>query len=544
MSGFLVHRAEKDAFPRRRWSASKPQGGRGWNLATFPSTIVSGTDFSASSHHPAPSEGPGSEKEGPAIRGALVHFVLASGLGAALRFLLFPAISSVMPLEEFGKVGLYLASTPFLALAVGWCMVTPWVIGFHGRDQTSNRRLLGGMILFTGGSCALLGLVGWFHHEPVAAWIGPGLGPAAVVEAIATAGLATLSAAFLELDKIRQESRRYLASSLFQALLQVGTACAAVVFLEATFAMFVHGYFVGCLLALIVQFLQRVGQGGPLPPDLASTGALWSRALPLTATSALSLVASLGDRHFVQAASGLASVGVYMMGAKIGEIVQQLVHAPMLARMTPSLLAVRASAPLMFRKHFETEFRRLMVLSLLSTVLLSAGLDLVFRILLPREFAAGVAIASLFLVSHVLSTLGDGLAMPVLVHGRIKTLAAFSAVGAFLSLGANALLTPTYGLLGAALAAVLVQAAGMLQAWSASRSLPDHVPLSGKTRFLILCTAGAPALQALLAVLTPHSWQGMVGRGTLAVVVISLLFGKYLREITRSILPIPNRIRI
>lgn len=485
----------------------------------------------------------GDADSGAATRGILLHFMLASGIGAALRFLLFPLLSSAMSMDDFGKVGLYLATTPFLALAVGWSMVTPWVIGFHERDPESNRRLLGGMILFTGAFCSLLGLAGWLRPEAFASWIGPGLGPWGVVEAVATAGLSTLSSAFLELDKIRQESRRYLLSSLLQALLQVGTACAAVLWLESSFAMFVHGYFAGCLLALSVQFLLRRGRGGPLFPDLASTTALWTRALPLTATSALSLVASLGDRHFVQAASGLASVGVYMMGAKIGEIVQQLVHAPMLARMTPSLLASRAREPELFRDRFESEFRRLLALSLLSTCLLSAGLDLVFHLLLPPAYAAGVAIASLFLLSHVLSTLGDGLAMPVLIHGRLKTYAAFTAVGALLSLGANGLLTPAYGLLGAAIAAVLVQAAGMLQSLLASRALHDHRPFSGKTRFLVLCSAGIPGLQAAIAVVAPHSWLGILARITLAVVVLVLLFGTPYRSITTSILPLTNPFR-
>ena len=504
---------------------------------------MSGSDSNAPSRVPPSAAEAGVPRQGAAIGGILFHFMLASGIGAALRFLLFPLLSSVLPMDEFGKVGLYLATTPFLALAVGWSMVTPWVIGFHERTPESNRRLLGGMILFTALSCAVLGLVGWFAHGTFASWIGPGLGRWGVVEAIATAGLATLSSAFLELDKIRQESLRYLGASLLQAVLQVGTACAAVLLLEASFPMFVHGYFAGCLLALVAQVLLRHGHGGPLLPDLASTTTLWTRALPLTATSALSLVASLGDRHFVQAASGLASVGVYMMGAKIGEIVQQLVHAPMLARMTPALLAGRARDPERFREHFQDEFRRLLGLSLLATCLLSAGLDLVFHLLLPPAYAAGVAIASLFLLSHVLSTLGDGLALPVLVHGRLKTYAGFTAVGALLSLGANGLLTPLYGLLGAACAAVVVQAAGVLQAWLASRALQDHTPLSRTTRFLVCCTVGIPGLQAVFAVVAPHSWVGILVRTTLAIVVLGVFSTTPWRTLLPSIAPLTNPFR-
>lgn len=523
----------------RRGTSAESVGEFGY----VPRKTVSGSDsLPPTPVRSSPAEA-GNEDPGAATRGILLHFMLASGIGAALRFLLFPVLSSAMSMDEFGKVGLYLATSPFLALAVGWCMVTPWVIGFHERDEESNRRLLGGMLLFTGTSCVVLGLVGGLRHEAFASWIGPGLGPWGVVEAVATAGLSTLSSAFLELDKIRQESRRYLLSSLVQALLQVGTACLAVLALDGSFAMFVHGYLAGCFLSFAVQFLLRRRRGGPLPPDLASTRALWSRALPLTATSALSLVASLGDRHFVQAASGLASVGVYMMGAKIGEIVQQLVHAPMLARMTPALLASRAREPDRFRDHFETEFRRLMAVSLLSTCLLSAGLDLVFHLLLPPAYSAGVAIASLFLLSHVLSTLGDGLAMPVLIHGRLKTYAGFTAVGALLSLGANGLLTPFYGLLGAACAAVLVQAGGVLQSWLASRALVDHTPFSRSTRFLVLCAGAIPGLQVVFAVFAPHSWLGILGRITLAIVVIGLFLGTPLRILTASILPLTNPFR-
>lgn len=470
----------------------------------------------------------------------LLHFFLASALGAGLRFLLFPALSGSMAPEEFGKVGLYLATSPFLALVLGWSMTIPWVIGYHERDDDANRRLLGGVFVSIGLCWAALSALALVFHERVAAWIGPGLDATGVLEAVASVALSCLSMAYLELDKIRQESRRYLVASLAQSILQVGLALVFVRFTSPTFPMFVHGYLVANLVVLLLQAVARRGQGPRRPSFLASFG-LWRAALPVSATTAFALVANLGDRHFVEAAAGLASVGVYTMAAKLGEIVQQLVHLPVLGAMTPVLLHAFGKDRAAFGERFEAELRRLLVLSVLASTALAAAIAPVYGLLLPEGYRSGIPVTLMFLLSFAIGVVGQGLAMPVLAHGRLGTFARFTAISAVVSLVANALLTPRMGSTGAAIASLIVQTTTLVQSYFASRSLPGWRPFENPTRILILVALAAPAMECLTVLRIPQPFAATGWRIGIFLGTITFLASPFLRPTTLTALAFRSR---
>jgi len=465
----------------------------------------------------------------------LLHFFLASALGAGLRFLLFPVLSGSMAPEEFGKVGLYLATSPFLALVLGWSMTIPWVIGYHERDDDANRRLLGGLFVSIVLCWIALSVVAGLFHERVAAWIGPGLDATGVLEAVASVALSCLSAAYLELDKIRQESRRYLLSSLAQSFLQVGLALAFVRLTSPTFPMFVHGYLAANLIVLLLQVLARLGQG-PRRPSFAASYGLWRAALPVSATTAFALVASLGDRHFVEAATGLAGVGVYTMAAKLGEIVQQLVHLPVLGAMTPVLLQVFGKDRAAFGARFEGELRRLLILSVMATTALAGAITPVYVLLLPDGYQAGIPVSLMFLLSFAIGVVGQGLAMPVLAHGRLGTFARFTAISAVVSLVANALLTPRLGTTGAAVASLIVQTCTLVQSYFATRALPGWKPFSPTTRILIFLALAAPLMECLTPIWAGPGLSGTTWRVGIFLATAGILDLPLLRAASREAL--------
>lgn len=468
-------------------------------------------------------------------RGVLLNFFLASALGAGLRFLLFPLLSRSLSPEEFGKVGLYLASSPFVALALGWCLTIPWVIGYHAREERDNRRLLGGIAAWIVVLWALSVPVAWAFPDLLARWFAPGLDAFGIAEATASVALAGISTAYLELDKIRQESRRYLWASLLQTVAQVAGALLAVWWGGPSFAMFVHGTLAANLLVLAIQAGLRITTG-PLLPEARATLRLWKAALPVVATTAFALVASLGDRHFVEAAAGLAGVGWFTMAAKLGEIAQQLVHLPVLGAMTPLLLRTFAQERATFADRFEGELQRLAVFSLVATTSLGALIHPLYTLLLPPGYERGAPVTLVFLLAFAVGAGAQGLGLPILAHGRLGTFARFTAVSAVVSLGANALLTPRLGPAGAALAAVLVQVTTLVLTLSTSSRLPGWKPLLAPTWSLLGLSIAIPLLQSITPLWFSDPWSATSCRIMILLGTFGILLSPHLQQVTRQAL--------
>ena len=435
--------------------------------------------------------------------------MLASGISAALRFFAFPLLASLMTPEEFGRATLFLATLPFLALATSWNLAVPWVVDYHGETEDVNRRRMGGAIAVAAGSGLVLGAIAWNLQPWIEARLDFGASRAGYLQMIACSAFSTISLLYLELDKIRQETSRYLLESLLQTVLQLGAGVAGVFVAGPTFPSFLAGHTAGCAAVLLVQVVARPRNTTPLRPPWRETLGLWGRALPITLSSALAVIASLGDRQFVRAAAGYADVALYTMGAKIGEISQQILQLPLLAAMAPALLAVFHKDPEAFPRRFGDEMRRFLGLSLLASTSLGASLDILYAYLLPASYAPGIPVSIFFLWSFAIGGIGQVWATGVLAQGRLYAMMRFTATAAVSSLVFNSLLTPRYHAFGAAMAAVIVQSITCLQSWSAAGNLRKAIP--GGTRFLLWSALVLPGLQLASALFIPAPWwnQGL-----------------------------------
>lgn len=458
----------------------------------------------------------------------------ASGASAALRFLALPLLAALMSAEEFGRASLFLATLPFLSLAISWNLAVPWVIDYHGKTDVDNRRLMGGAMAVVAGSGAVLGALAWLLHP----WIEPlmdfGVGRAGYLQMVACAVLSSISLLHLELDKIRQETGRYLVSSLAQTLLQLGAALGWILVDGPDFRAFLSGHAAGCLLLVAFQSLARRGAQSPLLPRPADTFRLWIRALPIALSSTFALVASLADRQFVRAATSYADVAYYTMGAKIGEIVQQIVLVPALAAMTPALLAFAHRDPESLEDGFRLEMRRFAALAMLATTSLAAALDPLYALLLPPSYAPGIPVSLLFLCAFALGGIGQAWASTILARGRLHAMMRLTATAALASLALNALLTPRFHMLGAAVAAICVQGISCLQSWIAAgriRHCLDH-----DTRTLVAASLLLPGLQLGAAWIAPSAAWSIGLRAALWLVALALAWSTgFLQELAAQV---------
>lgn len=447
--------------------------------------------------------------------------MMASGASTALRFLAFPLLAALMSTEEFGRASLFLATLPFLALAMSWNLAVPWVVDYHGVGEDENRRRMGGALSVLAASGLLLGAAAWVLHPWIESRMDFGVGRWGYLQMIACSVLSSVSLLHLELDKIRQETGRFLASSLVQTALQLGMAVGWVLVRGPSFQSFLAGHTVGCVLVALYQSIARAGGSSPLLPRWTDILHLWKRALPIALSSSFALIASLGDRHFVRAATGYADVALYTMSAKIGEIVQQMLLTPFLAALAPALLTLAHKDPKGLVDRFRTDMHRFLGLVLFATTALAAVLDLLYAILLPPAYAPGIPISILFLWGFAIGGVGQAWATTILAQGRLMAVTRLTATAAASSLVLNAILTPRLHTLGAAIAAVCVQGITCAQSWATAGEI-RHC-LERKSHALVVAVFVLPALQLAAATMIPSPLWSMALRFLLWLAALGIL---------------------
>lgn len=426
---------------------------------------------------------------------AVLHFMVASAVSAALRFLAFPLLAATMSSEEFGKVSLFLATLPFLAFLTSLSLTVPWIVDWHGQTDEENRRRMGATLVVTGAAGLALSLV----LIPATPWLDSrfhfGLGSMGYQWMLLAAVAGSVSQVYLELDKILQQSFRYLGASLVQVGLQLGASLGWTLGHQASFSAFLEAWaWSGAAIAL-VQILWRGSRPGPLLPRVRHLTTLLHRGLPTSLSTAFALISSLADRQFVHTAAGFTQVAFYTMGAKIGEIIQQIVVVPFLAAVTPALLAIVHRDPDTFPAHFAATWKRFLAVVILATTSLGATVDLLYHILLPQAYGAAIPITLFFLLGFTFMGIGQLWSTAVLAHGRLQLLMRLTLVSAVASLACNALLTPRFQGVGAACAAVLVQVLACLQSWWIARRTVGVPPLPTSLRWLLVASLVLPTLQ-------------------------------------------------
>jgi len=440
---------------------------------------------------------------------AVVHFMIASAVSAALRFLAFPFLAATLTSEEFGKVSLFLATLPFLTFLTSLSLTVPWIVDWHGQTEDENRQRMGATLAVVGAAgLALLPLV-VVAHAFLESRLGFGIGAEGYGWMLVAALAGSISQTYLELDKILQQSSRYLASSLVQVGLQLGASLAWVLGHQATFPAFLEAWALSGVIIAVFQIVWRGSRPGPLPPRLHHIATLLRRGLPTSLSTAFALVSSLADRQFVHAAAGFTQVAFYTMGAKIGEIIQQIVVVPFLSAVIPSLLAVFHRDPGEFATHYAAAWKRFLALVILATTTLGAGIDILYHILLPGVYASAIPITLFFLLGFTFMGIGQLWSAAILAHGRLSLMMRLTLVSALASLACNAVLTPRFQGRGAALAAVLVQVLACLQSWWIARRTLGLPPLPPALRWLVVASLALPAMQLGASLAIPDPGLGL-----------------------------------
>ncbi len=377
-------------------------------------------------------------------------YAVANFLQRGLTFILLPLYTRYLSRSEFGAMDLLYQTVFILGLLTSAGITQGLSRGFYLENNTeaSRRRLLGTVFAFLLPFSLLISLMVWFFADQLSVIIFKGEGSATWIRLTALFYLFTsLQRLPLQLMKTRQESKRYAFHSL--------VCFALVATLNIVFIVGMKWGLNGMILANVIGF----GISGVIlfPGFLKSLDINFefTRLKPLLAFGAAMVpalmarkVLEVSDRYLLPQYSSLDELGIYVMGAKIANLLDVLVLVPFLYAWQPFFYSQsnNENAPHIFSRvaHF---MLIVMGVVFLSVEAISSPL---LHILGGGQYNGAQSVVSLLVLGVVFNGIQYTISPGIHLKKKLAQEAGIMGLAAAINLALNIILIPKYGRVGAA----------------------------------------------------------------------------------------------
>lgn len=433
-----------------------------------------------------------------------------------------PIVTRLLEPSEYGVVALVLALNVVVAALVGLGIPAAITREFFEHDEVLDPRAT--TLIVTTGLVALLGAA--IVAATIPLWqpaIAPGQGTAlllGVVIAVPAATAGAASSLLLVQERPIGYTAIVLAGSLGAQVMGIG----ALLLISRDATAYLSGYLVGAVAGAVIGLVLSGAVGvGPAPRDVLRRAL--SLGLPTVPHSLAIFVLALGDRIVIQAVSDSREVGRYQVAYALGSLGLAFLAA-----------LQNAWVPITFSLTHAERWRSLAGMTTLVTrlgALAAVGLTLVapygLELLAPADYDAEdlEPVVAIIAASAIAWAIYLPMSQVLFWERYTRPLAWITPLAATLNLALVAVLTPAWGLEGAALAtlvALSLQAALCARAAGRVADVPWEVSHGAVTVGL-----GAAGVAAML--LLPDGGAGLALRVLIAAGLIATAYGLVRREL-------------
>ena len=253
--------------------------------------------------------------------------------------------------------------------------------------------------------------------------------------------------------RIQQRATWYVALSLGQLLLTIALGIFLVVVQGRGVMGVLYAGLIGSAVAFVVInaiTLRRVGLG---PVSLPMTWRCLRFGIFLVPDALAAWTINLADRWFIERYRTRTELGLYSIGYRFGQGVQIVAVGPLEQGIGPYILSI------LKRPDHRVVFARiltyaLVIVSFCALIIALNGNNLVRLLTVPAYYGASTVIP-LIALAYVLELSNWVIGSALFFAEKPKLFFAVTLLGAAVNLGANWLLVPQYGMMGAAYATVL-----------------------------------------------------------------------------------------
>ena len=388
---------------------------------------------------------------------AKIALIYGSGtvVAQAAAVLLLPLYSRALTPADYGVLAVVALVTgiltPFLSMGLGNGLIRYY---YEYESAQERQQLVRSCLVAVVMPSLAVTALAWIVLEPVVRLAFTSADYTSYLRiGLATAFFTSLAAIPRYTLRVQQRATWFVAFTVGQLLLSIGLGIYLVVIRHDGVTGALMAGLIGSVAAALAINILTLLENGLGPVKAAMVWRCFKFGIYLVPDALAASTIALADRWFIERYSTRASLGLYNVGYRFGQAVQILAVGPLEQAIGPYALSG------LRRPDFRTLYARIFTYSLLGAAFLALGISLqagnLLRLLTVPAYYGAAAVTPLISLAFVLELVnwivGSGLGFAE----KPKLFFVVTVTGAVVNLGANWLLVPRYGMMGAASATVI-----------------------------------------------------------------------------------------
>lgn len=380
------------------------------------------------------------------------------GIGNILHrippLILLPLYLHYLTPEDYGKKEIVSLVIDFMGIVLSMGIGSAMGRFYYEFSEENDQNLVVSTIIisFAVISLPIIFAIGCFSEPIAGVVIDSGDDNYLILMALASLWLNSLYGMACTYLRIKEKSILYITISISKLAVQLSLNVIFIVIM----GWGIYGIFASTLISatmfaigLVLPLLVRIGFG--------YSYALFRRILafgaPMVISQLMASIVNMSDRYFVKAYVSLASAGIYTLGYRLGNSINNFVQSPFQQIWNPRRFAIHKleDARAVYSKMLTYYC---IVQGLVAVPLVVCARDLLLIIGKPTYLSAA-DIAPIICVAYVFSGIRNHLNTGILITKTTGALAKINAANAALNILLNFLLIPKYGMYGAAWATLI-----------------------------------------------------------------------------------------
>lgn len=380
---------------------------------------------------------------------------LAQVISGATNFFLLSIFTKYLLPEDFGKISLIWVFVTVVTIILDSGMNTAFSIKFYKttlKQQTDN--LISIFIYYLITICFLFFLI----------QIIPNFFLSVIRVNVSTQNLNIVfvlillilfSNFYTNILIIEKKAKRYFIVKLIFNVLLIVSSLIYLFVLEPNYISYIKVYciahFVICCLG-IYYMVNNYKILSNIKFSFFKLKVLLRLGLPLVPNSLLLMVLTWGDRYILDTYSGLAAVGIYTVGYRFSEVINQFVIQPFGKAISPMLFEKYANSKDEYKAVLEKVFKYYWIITFSIIIAYFVILKEVFALVIDLRYMEGYNIILIVLLGIVMWGITNFIGATIVMKEKTEKIFIFSLCSVVINIVLNFLLIPKFGIYGAATA--------------------------------------------------------------------------------------------
>jgi O-antigen/teichoic acid export membrane protein len=385
-------------------------------------------------------------------------YTLSQAINSGLRFILIPYYSSVLSVEDFGKVGVVWIIVPILTILIDMGFASSFCLKFYNLNNQKRKNLFNSIFLLFIGSFVIWTYIIYLFYGKLEVIFSLNISRSYYIQ-IAIIGFTTCSIQFLlTFFKINLQPMKFMIYNTFYTALTIIMLIYFIKFKDLGFIGFIQGTLVCNIVVFIIFFIDYMVSVGisEFNFELDLIKGLLRLGVPIVFGGLISFILNSGDRYVIkQVSNSLNDVGLYTMGYKIGEVFNTFLIMPYLTSINPIIFKDFSHS----EEKYSNSIIRFIDTYILGTTVLFLGFNsvvpIIYRCFINVEYSSSINIVSIVTISYIIFGLGQLLASNLLVKEKISITTVFGIFASVVNIALNYILIPVIGIRGAAVATMI-----------------------------------------------------------------------------------------